>query len=181
PLLALVAFLGSGGGDGMSSAGIADVAIGLGAIAGVIVVGRYGLRPLFHVIALTRTDEIFTAAALLVVAASALVMQLAGLSMALGAFIAGVLLAESEFRHQLEADIEPFRGLFLGLFFMSVGMGVVWPVVAEWWWLVILGALILYAGKAAFIWLLTRAAGSTSASALRIAALLGQGGEFGFV
>ncbi|MEO0428292.1 MAG: monovalent cation:proton antiporter-2 (CPA2) family protein [Pseudomonadota bacterium] len=181
PLLALVAFLGSGGGDGMSSAGIADVAIGLGAIAGVIVVGRYGLRPLFHVIALTRTDEIFTAAALLVVAASALVMQLAGLSMALGAFIAGVLLAESEFRHQLEADIEPFRGLFLGLFFMSVGMGVVWPVVAEWWWLVILGAVVLYAGKAVFLWVLTRAAGSTPAAALRIAALLGQGGEFGFV
>ncbi|MEO1318690.1 MAG: monovalent cation:proton antiporter-2 (CPA2) family protein, partial [Pseudomonadota bacterium] len=175
PLLALVAFLGSGGGDGMSSAGIADVAIGLGAIAGVIVVGRYGLRPLFHVIALTRTDEIFTAAALLVVAASALVMQLAGLSMALGAFIAGVLLAESEFRHQLEADIEPFRGLFLGLFFMSVGMGVVWPVVAEWWWLVILGAVVLYAGKAVFLWVLTRAAGSTPAAALRIAALLGQG------
>ncbi|MEL6768121.1 MAG: monovalent cation:proton antiporter-2 (CPA2) family protein [Pseudomonadota bacterium] len=183
PLLALVAFLGSGSGgeEGDAAAGFADVAIGLGAIAGVVVVGRYGLRPLFRIIALTRTDEIFTAAALLVVAASALAMQMAGLSMALGAFIAGVLLAESEFRHQLEADIEPFRGLFLGLFFMSVGMGVVWPVVFEWWWLVILGALILYAGKAAFIWLLTRAAGSTSASALRIAALLGQGGEFGFV
>ncbi|MEL6481001.1 MAG: cation:proton antiporter, partial [Pseudomonadota bacterium] len=183
PLLALVAFLGSGSGgeEGASSAGFADVAIGLGAIAGVVVVGRYGLRPLFRIIALTRTDEIFTASALLVVAASALAMQMAGLSMALGAFIAGVLLAESEFRHQLEADIEPFRGLFLGLFFMSVGMGVVWPVVFEWWWLVLLGAIILYAGKAVFIWLLTRAAGSTPASALRIAALLGQGGEFGFV
>ncbi|MEM9764617.1 MAG: monovalent cation:proton antiporter-2 (CPA2) family protein [Pseudomonadota bacterium] len=183
PLLALVAFLGSGDGsdEGASSAGIADVAIGLGAIAAVVVVGRYGLRPLFRIIALTRTDEIFTASALLVVAASALAMQMAGLSMALGAFIAGVLLAESEFRHQLEADIEPFRGLFLGLFFMSVGMGVVWPVVFEWWWLVLLGAVILYAGKAVFIWLLTRAAGSSPAAALRIAALLGQGGEFGFV
>ncbi|MEM7496804.1 MAG: monovalent cation:proton antiporter-2 (CPA2) family protein [Pseudomonadota bacterium] len=179
PLLALVAFLGSAGGE--ASGGWSDIAIGLGAIAGVLAVGRYGLTPLFRVIALTRTDEIFTAMALLVVAAAALAMQAAGLSMALGAFLAGVLLAESEFRHQLETDIEPFRGLFLALFFMSVGMGVVWPVVFEWWWLVLLSAIVLYAGKAAFLWVLTRSAGSTPSAALRISALLGQGGEFGFV
>ncbi|MEM7497826.1 MAG: monovalent cation:proton antiporter-2 (CPA2) family protein [Pseudomonadota bacterium] len=179
PLLALVAFLGSRG--GAEAAGWQEAGLALGAVALVILVGIYGLGPLFRLIARTRTDEIFTAAALLVVAASALLMQAVGLSMAMGAFIAGVLLAESEFRHQLEADIEPFRGLFLGLFFMSVGMAVVWPVVFEWWWLVILGAATLYAGKALFLVVLTERTGSSRGEALRIAALLGQGGEFGFV
>ncbi|MEM6676502.1 MAG: monovalent cation:proton antiporter-2 (CPA2) family protein [Pseudomonadota bacterium] len=180
PLLAMTSFLGSTGAD-ESTTPWQDVGIGLGAVAALLVIGRYGLPPLFRIIALTRTDEIFTAAALLVVATAAMAMQAAGLSMALGAFLAGVLLAESEFRHQLEADIEPFRSLFLGLFFMSVGMAVVWGVVAEWWWLVLLGALILYAGKAVFLVLLTMATGSSRVEAIRISALLGQGGEFGFV
>ncbi|MEO0819444.1 MAG: monovalent cation:proton antiporter-2 (CPA2) family protein [Pseudomonadota bacterium] len=178
PLLALVAFLAPGGGVG---GGWEQVAIALGAVALVVVFGRYGLTPLFRVIALARSDEIFTASALLVVIAAALLMQLAGLSMAMGAFLAGVLLAESEFRHQLEADIEPFRGLFLGLFFMSVGMSVAWPVVVEFWWVVLLGTVVLYLGKAVFLFVLTRGAGSSIPDAIRIAALLGQGGEFGFV
>ncbi|MEM8596519.1 MAG: monovalent cation:proton antiporter-2 (CPA2) family protein, partial [Pseudomonadota bacterium] len=169
PLLAMTSFLGSTGAD-ESTTPWQDVGIGLGAVAALLVIGRYGLPPLFRIIALTRTDEIFTAAALLVVATAAMAMQAAGLSMALGAFLAGVLLAESEFRHQLEADIEPFRSLFLGLFFMSVGMAVVWGVVAEWWWLVLLGALILYAGKAVFLVLLTMATGSSRVEAIRISA-----------
>ena len=85
--------------------------------------GRYLLNPLFRVLAWTGAREVMTAAALLVVLGAALSMELAGMSMALGAFLAGLLLAEFNFRHQLEADIEPFRGLLLGLFFMSVGMG----------------------------------------------------------
>ena len=85
--------------------------------------GRYLLNPFFRVLAWTGAREVMTAAALLVVLGAALIMEHAGMSMALGAFLAGLLLAESNFRHQLEADIEPFRGLLLGLFFMSVGMG----------------------------------------------------------
>ncbi len=115
--------------------------IALAAIAALVVVGHYLLRPLFHIIAASKADEIFTAAALLVVIGAAMAMQMAGLSMALGAFLAGVLLAESEFRHQLETDIEPFRGLLLGLLFIAVGMSVAWPLVAEYWATVVFGAL----------------------------------------
>jgi len=179
PLLALVAFLAPAGEAG--DPGWLQFLKAVGAVAVVVFLGRYGLGPMFRVIALTHTEEIFTASALLVVVLAALLMQAAGLSMALGAFLAGVLLAESEYRHQLEADIEPFRSLFLGLFFMSVGMTVVWSTVAAWWWVIVGGAVALYAGKAAFLYVLTRMTGSDRADAIRIAALLGQCGEFGFV
>jgi glutathione-regulated potassium-efflux system ancillary protein KefC len=94
----------------------------VGVIAGIVLGGRLLLRPLLRWIARSNTPEIFTAAALLLVVAIAALMQLVGLSMALGAFLAGVLLAESEYRRELETDIEPFKGLLLGLFFMAVGM-----------------------------------------------------------
>ena len=181
PLLALVAILSPWGGQGGEGDILTKTGIALGAIAALIVVGRFALRPLFHVIAATKSDEIFTAAALLVVIGAAIAMQVAGLSMALGAFLAGVLLAESEFRHQLETDIEPFRGLFLGLLFIAVGMSVAWPLVLQYWFTVIFGALGLFALKAAIIWALCRAFRSPNADALRIGAVLGQGGEFGFV
>lgn len=179
PLLALVSFLSPSGEAG--DPGWLQALKAVAAVGGVVLLGRYGLSPLFRLIALANTEEIFTAVALLIVVLSALVMQAAGLSMALGAFLAGVLLAESEYRHQLEADIEPFRSLFLGLFFMSVGMTVVWSIVAEYWWVIIGGGVLLYAGKAVFLVVLTRLAGSSETDAVRIAALLGQGGEFGFV
>ncbi|WP_171491410.1 cation:proton antiporter domain-containing protein, partial [Acinetobacter baumannii] len=99
-----------------------SVAIGVGAIVGLVLVGRFLLNPLFRVLAESKAREVMTAAALLVVLGAALLMQLSGLSMAMGAFLAGVLLSESTFRHQIEADIEPFRGILLGLFFLSVGM-----------------------------------------------------------
>ncbi|MGB0506896.1 MAG: monovalent cation:proton antiporter-2 (CPA2) family protein [Pikeienuella sp.] len=177
PLLALTAFLGGQSG-GMSWE---EAAIALGALAGLIIVGHYGLSHLFRLIAIIKAYEIFNAAALLVVALAALVMQWVGLSMALGAFIAGVLLAETEFRHQLESDIEPFRTLFLGLFFVGVGMSVDWFLAAEWWWAVIGGALALFAIKMSALYALARAAGSGRGDALRIASTLGQAGEFGFV
>jgi voltage-gated potassium channel Kch len=101
--------------------------------------------------------------------------------MAMGAFIAGVVMAETEFRHQLETDIEPFRGLLLGLFFMSFGMILDWPLVARNWWIVAGGAAGLFALKAVVLWALSRAMGSPQFDALRIAATLGQGGEFAFV
>ena len=181
PLLALVSLLSPWATATPEDAPLMQAAIGLGAIAALIAVGRYLLRPLFRMIAATKADEIFTAAALLVVIGAAIAMDLAGLSMALGAFLAGVLLAESEFRHQLETDIEPFRGLFLGLLFIAVGMSVAWPLVAENWTTVIFGALGLFALKAALIWVLCRSFRSPMPDAVRIAAVLGQGGEFGFV
>lgn len=153
----------------------------LAAIGAVYFVGRYALKPLFHVLAQTKSDETFTAAALLVVVASALVMDMVGLSMAMGAFLAGVLLAETEFRHQLETDIEPFRGLLMGLFFMSVGMGLALDLVGQYLASILLGVAALVALKAAILFALARAAGSSKADALKICAVLSQGGEFGFV
>ncbi|MEM1162941.1 MAG: monovalent cation:proton antiporter-2 (CPA2) family protein [Pseudomonadota bacterium] len=180
PLLALVAVLapfgGTTGGDPWLQAAIA-----VGSILGLILIGHYGLGPLFRIIAATKSDEIFTAAALLIVAAAALLMQYAGLSMAMGAFLAGVMLAESEFRHQLEADIEPFRGLFLGLLFIAVGMSVAWALIWDNLWIVIAGALGLLAVKAAILTALAKLFGSPWRDAFKIGALLGQGGEFGFV
>ena len=180
PLLALTAFLSprAVAGDGFDWTVLVLAAV---ALALVVAIGRYGLRPLFQAIAVARADEVFTAAALLVVLGAALLMQMAGLSMAMGAFLAGVLLAESEFRHQLETDIEPFRGLLLGLFFIAVGMSLAWPMLIENWWIVLGGAAALYLVKSAMIFAITRWTGSPSADAVRIAAVLGQGGEFGFV
>ncbi|MCL5778024.1 monovalent cation:proton antiporter-2 (CPA2) family protein [Limibaculum sp. FT325] len=179
PILGLVAFLAPGG--GVAEDGWTQLAKAVAAVLAVVLAGRYGLRPLFALIARVRAEEIFTAAALMIVLGAALIMQMAGLSMAMGAFIAGVLLAESEFRHQLETDIEPFRGLLLGLFFMGVGMSVDWPLVVANWWIALAGAFGLYLLKAAILLGLTRITGSSPADALRISALLGQGGEFGFV
>src|SRR5690606_13941602 len=122
PLLALVAFLAPGGAETSLSERFWEVGIGLAAITGLVVAGRYLLNPFFRILADSHAREVMTAAALLVVLGSALVMQISGLSMAMGAFLAGVLLSESTFRHQLEADIEPFRGVLLGIFFMAVGM-----------------------------------------------------------
>ena len=179
PLLAMVALIAPGRNDAPFD--WLAAALALGAILALILAGRYALRPLFTLVARTGADEVFTAAALLVVVASALLMHFVGLSMALGAFLAGVLLAETEFRHQLESDIEPFRGLLLGLFFMSFGMTVDWPLVGREVLLVVGGALGLFALKAALLWGLARAFGSSAPDAVRIGATLGQGGEFAFV
>ena len=109
------------------------IATALAALAAVVLVGRYGLNPFFRLLASSGAREVMTASALLVVLGAALLMEKVGLSMAMGAFLAGVLLAESNFRHQLEADIEPFRGILLGLFFMSVGMSIDGGVVRAHW------------------------------------------------
>ena len=155
--------------------------IAVGAVLALYVTIRYLMRPFFRVMAATGSNELFLSAALLVVICAALLMNAAGLSMALGAFIAGVLLAESEFRHQLETDIEPFRGLLLGLFFMGFGMTLDWSLIADFWWIVIGGALGLFAVKALVLYGLSRLFRSPHVDALRIAATIGQGGEFAFV
>ena len=180
PLLALVALLAPHAGE-QNASGMAETLAVLGAVGIVVLVARYALNPLFSVLAQSNAHEIMTAAALLVVLGAALIMQLAGLSMAMGAFLAGVLLAESSFRHELEADIEPFRGLLLGLFFIAVGMGIDLKLVADNLPLVIAGVFIVMGVKSALIYALTRIAGATHQNAMRIGGVLSQGGEFAFV
>jgi len=156
------------------------IVLALGAVAGLIAVGRYLLNPVFRIFADAKAREVMTAAALLVVLGAALAMQAGGLSMAMGAFLAGVLLSESSFRHQLEADIEPFRGLLLGLFFLGVGMSLdLRLILADWLSLIglVLGFMAL---KTLAVYLVARIR-SKHNEALRIALLLPQGGEFAFV
>lgn len=188
PLLALVAFLASVDAPsvGNSATGSADttgVAIGwaLASLAALVAGGVWLLNPMFRLLAAAKAREVMTAAALLVVLGAALLMQLGGLSMAMGAFLAGVLLSESTFRHQLEADIEPFRGLLLGLFFLSVGMSLDLQVVAHNWQLITAGVLALMVAKALCIYGVARLAKSSHADALDRAVLMAQGGEFAFV
>ena len=133
PLLALVAFLAPGAEEMSVADRLAGIGIGLAAIAVLVLAGRYLLDPMFRLLARFGAREVMTAAALLVVLGAAVLMQAGGLSMAMGAFLAGVLLSESSFRHQLEADVEPFRGLLLGLFFLGVGMALDLEIIAANW------------------------------------------------
>jgi glutathione-regulated potassium-efflux system ancillary protein KefC len=161
--------------------GWAGAAKALGVIAAIVFGGRLLLRPALRWIARSRTPEIFTAAALLLVVATAALMQGVGLSMALGAFLAGVLLAESEYRRQLETDIEPFKGLLLGLFFIAVGMSIDFGVVLARPVLVagVVAAFLLL--KALLLWAMSRAMPLPLAERPLFVILLAQGGEFGFV
>jgi glutathione-regulated potassium-efflux system protein KefB len=150
-------------------------------IAAVIVGGRLLMRPLFRIAARTQMPEVFTASTLLVVLGTAWLVHQAGISMSLGAFLAGVLLADSEYRHEIEARVDPFKGLLLGLFFISVGMTAdARLVVAE---PVLVGALLvgLIAVKGAILFGVGRLAREDSASSLKLAGVLAQGGEFAFV
>jgi len=181
PLIAVLPLLGAGAaaGSGMSAVQIGAM---IATIGGLILAGRFLLNPLLRITARSGIPEIFTATALLVVIGSALLMQAAGMSMVLGAFIAGMMLADSEFRHQLEADIAPFKGLLLGLFFIAVGMsvnvGLLEAVPAR--ILVIVAALL--AAKAIVLYPLARQFGMCDRrEALKLAAVLSQGGEFAFV
>ncbi|MBP6900955.1 MAG: glutathione-regulated potassium-efflux system protein KefC [Burkholderiaceae bacterium] len=178
PLLALQAAGDAAAGPGSAWFGLAKA---VGVVAAIVFGGRLLLRPALRWIARSDTPEIFTAAALLLVVATASLMQAVGLSMALGAFLAGVLLAESEYRRQLETDLEPFKGLLLGLFFIAVGMSIDFAVVLAhpgWIALVVAGFLLL---KAAVLWGLMRLARLPLAERPLPLILLAQGGEFGFV
>ncbi len=154
PVLFAIAVLGRKDGDAVTGLAIAlgQAAVALALLVGV---GRLGLRPLFQLVARTRSPELFMAACLLVIAATALVAAASGLSMTLGAFVAGLLLAETEYRRAIEATIDPFKGLLLGVFFVSVGMGID-PAVLMKTPLTILGLAV---------GLLASRAGSSSASA----------------
>jgi len=183
PLLALLVFLAPIAPGAVPSGSMDWLAIGMGlsAIVVLIVAGRYLLNPLFGLIAAARAREVMTAAALMVVLGYAYIMQVSGLSMAMGAFLAGVLLSESTFRHQLEADIEPFRGILLGLFFLSVGMALDLGVVAQNWRLVVFYVVAFMIVKAWAIYLVGRLLKETHADAMERALLMAQRGEFAFV
>ncbi len=181
PLLVLVAFLGAGGEAVTLSERLTSIGIALAAIAALIVAGRYLLNPFFRLLAASGAREVMTAAALLVVLGSALLMQVSGLSMAMGAFLAGVLLSESSFRHQLEADIEPFRGILLGLFFLGVGMAIDLTVIAANWQLVLMSVVAYMLIKALLIYCVARVMGTCQRESIERAVLMAQGGEFAFV
>lgn len=178
PALALVPLLA-----GSDSGTIDWIKVGMKvlAFAGMLIGGRYLLRPILRYIAASGVREVFTAAALLLVLGSALFMEALGLSMALGTFIAGILLAESEYRHELEVAIEPFKGLLLGLFFISVGMALNLGVLYTHIVAIVIGVLVLVAIKALVLYLLSRIYGLRSSERLQFAGVLSQGGEFAFV
>jgi len=183
PILAILPLLASGIAAEQESMVDRLITVGeaLAAITAVVLVGRYGLNPFFRILARSGAREVMTASALLVVLGAALLMQEVGLSMAMGAFLAGLLLAESNFRHQLEAEIEPFRGMLLGLFFMSVGMSINLELVRQQWVVLALAAPVVIVGKTILITLLSRFFGSTWREGLRMGTLLCTAGEFAFV
>ncbi|WP_417685460.1 monovalent cation:proton antiporter-2 (CPA2) family protein [Roseibium sp.] len=181
PLLAMVAILAPHEGPSRGADIAIEIATIVGAIAAVVLAGRYLASPLFSFLAASRAREVMLTAALLVALGSAGIMHAVGLSMALGAFLAGVLLAESSFRHTLEADIEPFRSLLMGLFFVAVGMSLDFSVLLDNLGTILGAVAIVMLVKGAFLWALTRGSGSSNSDAFRIAVTLPQGGEFAFV
>ncbi|KZY12642.1 potassium transporter, partial [Erythrobacter sp. HI0037] len=192
PLLALpeLASLAAGHGEGGAHGGIdltAHMSIWLAAatriaaVAAVIAIGIFAIRPLFRYIARANLRELFTAAALLVVIGIALLMSLVGLSPALGAFIAGVVLATSEYRHELESDINPFKGLLLGLFFITVGAGIDFGLAATIWDSVLFWAAVTIAAKMAVLLIVGWLYGLRKQALWLFCLSLPQAGEFAFV
>jgi glutathione-regulated potassium-efflux system protein KefB len=179
PLIALLPLLGN---TAAASFSYANIALMILTIGGLIIGGRYLLRPIMRVVARTEIPELFTAMGLLVVIGAALLMELANMSMVLGAFIAGMMLADSEFRHELEANIAPFKGLLLGLFFIAVGMTVNLELLTEQPLTILTIVVLLMSAKALVLFPLARLFGLTDTkSSASLAAILCQGGEFAFV
>jgi len=181
PLLAVVAILAPHTGDEGLLARFAGIGIALGAVLLLIFLGRRIMNPFFALLAGTKLREVMTAGALLVVLGAALLFQVSGLSMAMGAFLAGVLLSTSTFRHQLEADVEPFRGILLGLFFLAVGMSLDLAIVVDNWIIIAMSVVAYMLVKAVAIYIIARVLKSSHGEALERAVLMSQGGEFAFV
>ncbi len=175
PVIALLSVAGSIG----NSSAFDPVVLGLVVVG--LIVARYSLKPLLRIVAATGIHELFSAASLAIVTGSALGMQYAGLSMGLGAFIAGMMVADSEYRHQLETDVMPFKGLLLGLFFIAVGMSADLDLVFDSPLLILGLALGLIGIKTLVLWPIARWYGLSNIEALKTAAVLSQGGEFAFV
>jgi len=180
PLLAVVAFLAPPL-HGQQGQGWSDLLLAVGALAVLLGVGRWGLDPFFALLARSRTREVLTAGALLVVLCAALLMEFAGLSMAMGAFLAGVMLSSSSYRHQIESDIEPFRGLLMGLFFLAVGMSLDLAIVAAEWRLLLAMLFWFMVAKGIVVHVVARLFGASNHQALHRTSMFLQGGEFAFV
>jgi glutathione-regulated potassium-efflux system protein KefB len=182
PILALIPLLGAHGvAESMRTETLSTLKV-IGVIIGVIIGGRYLLRPLLRAVARTQIAEVFTATALLVVLGTAWLMQLVGMQMSLGAFLAGMLLADSEYRHEIEAQIEPFKGLLLGLFFLSVGVGLDLHRVREQPLTIAAIVAAMLVLKTIVLLIAAKVSRKLDAGAtLRLAALLAGGGEFAFV
>jgi glutathione-regulated potassium-efflux system protein KefB len=178
PLLAIVALIAPSSHDSIDWQ---KIAIGVATIAAFIAGGRWLLNPIFRILANAHAREVMTAAALLVVLGASLIMELNGLSMAMGAFLAGVLLSESSFRHQLEAEIEPFRGILLGLFFLAIGMSIDLPVIEANWEDIAITLLSGMCISAVGIFTVARIFGDSTRAAITRVSLFTQGGEFAFV
>ncbi|KZK85148.1 Glutathione-regulated potassium-efflux system protein KefC [Pseudovibrio sp. Ad13] len=181
PLLAMVSILAPAEADVEEASIAMQVITVVAAVGFVIFAGRFLLSPLFKLLTASGARELMIAAALLVALGSAGLMSLVGLSMALGAFLSGVMLAESSYRHTLEADIEPFRTMLMGLFFMTVGMALELDLVVANWQRVVSAVVLLMLTKGVLLWGLSRLFGSSNSDALRVAVTLPQGGEFAFV
>lgn len=177
PVLAFMPFLASQTGTQVQAPGLYSLLI----LICFIVVFHYGSRPLLRMMANVGLRELFTSFALLMVVGVAYLMHSIHLSMELGAFIAGILLSESEYRHQLESDIEPFKGLLLGLFFMGIGMQLEGHILMNSWNIILVAALTLVCAKTLIITTIARITGLEKLSALKLATSLSQGGEFAFV
>ncbi|RKQ69846.1 monovalent cation:proton antiporter-2 (CPA2) family protein [Oceanibaculum indicum] len=178
PLLGVVAFLSP---LAQGEAGWMDALLAVGALLALLGVSHWGLNPFFALLARARTREVLTAGALLVVLGAALLMDAVGLSMAMGAFLAGVMLSSSSYRHQIESDIEPFRGLLMGLFFLAVGMSLDLSVVAVEWQLLLAMLAAFTVAKGIMVYGVARLFGSSNHQALRRTSMFLQGGEFAFV
>ncbi|RIV86277.1 sodium:proton exchanger [Aurantiacibacter xanthus] len=181
PLITIVTAMSRNPADADAPSGLVLVGLSLAAIAGLIVANRLVVKPMFRLIGHLGERELFVMAALFIVFASAAVMELLGLSAALGAFIAGVMLADTRYRHELEADIEPFRSILLGMFFLAVGMMLDLSAIAAQPFTVIGFAVLLIAVKTGVITALGLAMKMAWRSALALGLLLSQGGEFAFV
>jgi K+:H+ antiporter len=179
PLLALIAYLA--GADQSTAQHSTNLFYPFLMIIGLLIAGRYLLNPLLSRLVASKDPEVFIAVALLLVLGVAWLMEWVGFSMALGAFLAGIMLAESQFRHQIEADILPFRGILLGLFFMTVGMGIDFGLLWQQLGIIILLTVSLMTLKASVVYILVRVSGARHDIAVQSGVLLSQSGEFGFV
>lgn len=181
PLITLIAALSRAPADPSAPTGVQMALYTVGAVAGLVLAGRFILNPLLRIVGRLGERELFVVVGLLVVLAAASLMHALHLSIALGAFVAGVMLADSPYRHEIEADVEPFRLILLGLFFLAVGMVLDVNAVLERPWLVLGLALGLVAIKTVVLTLIAMASGVDRKQAISLGLLLSQGGEFGFV
>lgn len=181
PFLIIIPLLGdTGGGHANPMAITVQMVFNMFTLAGMLLAAHYVLRPLFHYIANASSVELFNITVLLVALTSAWITQTLGMSLALGAFLAGMLLSETEYKHQIESEIRPFRDILMGLFFITVGTKLNLSILPELWLPILLLVLGLTLGKAILIALLTRFFAADNGASLRTGLVLAQGGEFGF-